>query len=185
MSDHRPVPPAASLPPLPPAVRSYTKILIRERDYRNRGLQQIREYNKAYAETKEELRQVMPPNSAVEVALNHVNSGGSQPPKVYVVRQVKTVPGSVTHKRVQQFLAAGVSPATTESTSCGPGRYVAHAAQVAQDLEEKKIKALKKTEQESRKRERAEIREKKLAARNAMDQRVTQVKNLIARAEQA
>jgi hypothetical protein len=180
MSDHRPVPPAASLPPLPPAVRSYTKILIRERDYRNRGLQQIREYNKAYAETKEELRQVMPPNSAVEVALNHVNSGGSQPPKVYVVRQVKTVPGSVTHKRVQQFLAAGVSPATTESKTTAT-----HAAQVAQDLEEKKIKALKKTEQESRKRERAEIREKKLAARNAMDQRVAQVKHLIARAEQA
>lgn len=164
---------AESASSLPPAVRSYTKILIREKDYRKRGLQQIREFNKTFEETKEELRQTIPPNSAVEVNLG---AGGSESPKVYVMREVKSVPGSVTHRRVQQFLASGVS-----STQA----YAAQATQVAQALEEKRLKALKKTEQESRKRERAEVKEKKLAAKKAMDQRVAQVKKMIARTAQA
>jgi hypothetical protein len=159
---------------LPPVIRSYTKILIREKDYRKRGLEQIREFNKSFETSKEELRQTIPPNSAVEVGLP-AQPGGSDSPKVYLFREVKSVPGSVTHKRVQQFLA------TQRVAQAGQAETLsAQAAQVAEALEERRLKAEKKAEQESRKRERAETREKKLAAKNAMDQRVAQVRKVIA-----
>lgn len=152
-------------------VKQYAVRLIKQKEYKTRAQKQLREFEEAFRESKQECMSSLLPDSSAPAV--HVQLGDAC---VVIRRKVSTQPGTFTQRRLDAVLSPDGSGFLNHDV------LVEMALGVQRELHEGLAKERDKQEREIRKREREEakvVREARKVSRLAMEQRVAQVKRSI------